>query len=93
MQVPARVTLAEATAFRSAALAACAAGNREFDLGPLAEYDSSVVAVLLEIRRAAGPGGARFLNVPANLRKLASLYGVDPLLFDPPATSPGPGRY
>lgn len=92
MQVPVRVTLAEAAAFRSAALAACAAGDREFDLGALAEYDSSVVAVLLEIRRAVGSEGARFLNVPANLRKLASLYGVDPLLFDTPAASPASGR-
>jgi phospholipid transport system transporter-binding protein len=92
VRVPPRVTLAEATAFRSAALDACAAGDREFDLGALEEYDSSVVAILLEIRRAAGSDGVRFLNVPANLRKLASLYGVDPLLFDTPAANPASGR-
>ncbi len=92
MQVPARITLAEAAAFREAALAACAAGEREFDLAPLAEYDSSAIAVLLGIRRAPGGAGARFLNVPANLRKLATLYGVDSLLFDTPAASAGAGR-
>ena len=82
MQIPARLTLADATAFQAVALAACAAGERDFDLSPLAEYDSSAIAVLLEIRRSPGGDAARFLNVPANLRKLATLYGVDSLLFD-----------
>jgi phospholipid transport system transporter-binding protein len=92
MRVPARVTLAEATAFRSAALAACGAGDADFDFASLEEYDSAIIAVLLEIRRSPGGAGARFLNVPANLRKLASLYGVDPLLFDIPAEASGTGR-
>ena len=92
MQVPPRVTLAQATAFRAAALAACAAGERDFDLDPLVEYDSSAIAVLLEIRRAPGGAGARFRNVPANLRKLATLYGVDSLLFDTPAETSDAGR-
>jgi phospholipid transport system transporter-binding protein len=92
MQIPARVTLAEATAFRAAALAACAAGARDLDLAGLAEYDSAAVAVLLEIRRAPGGAGVRFLNVPANLRKLASLYGVDSLLFDIRTTATDLGR-
>ncbi|MFA7503223.1 MAG: STAS domain-containing protein [Burkholderiaceae bacterium] len=92
MQVPSRLTLEQATAFRAAALAACGAGERDFDLAPLAEYDSSAIAVLLEIRRTPGGAGARFLNVPANLRKLASLYGVDSLLFDIPDTTTDVGR-
>ncbi len=92
MQVPARITLADAAAFRAAALAACAAGERDFDLAPLAEYDSAAIAVLLGIRRAPGGGAARFLNVPANLRKLANLYGVDSLLFDIRTAATGPGR-
>ena len=92
MQIPARVTLAEATAFRAAALAACAAGERDLDLAGLAEYDSAAVAILLEIRRSPGGAGVRFLNVPANLRKLASLYGVDSLLFDIRTTATDLGR-
>jgi ABC-type transporter Mla MlaB component len=82
MQAPARITIAEAGRFREQALVACAAGQCDFDLSPLVEYDSAAIAVLLGIRRGPGGLGARFLNVPPNLRKLALLYGVESLLFE-----------
>jgi len=44
-------------------------------------FDSAALAVLAALRRDAG-GPLRFANPPANLRKLAALYGVDALLFD-----------
>lgn len=87
MLLPSRITLAEARAVQAQALAAYAAGERDFDLAGLVQYDSAALTVLLAIRRSAHGASARFLNVPANLRKLASLYGVDPLLFDPRATT------
>ena len=50
------------------------------DLAGLTVFDSAALAVLAALRReAAGP--LRFANPPANLRKLATLYGVDTLLF------------
>ncbi|MEI6548241.1 MAG: STAS domain-containing protein [Burkholderiales bacterium] len=50
------------------------------DLAGLTVFDSAALAVLAALRReAAGP--LRFANPPANLRKLAALYGVDTLLF------------
>jgi hypothetical protein len=50
------------------------------DLAGLTVFDSAALAVLAALRRqAAGP--LHFANPPANLRKLAALYGVDALLF------------
>jgi ABC-type transporter Mla MlaB component len=48
-------------------------------------FDSAAVAVLVALRREAGIG-ADFRNPPPNLRKLASLYGVEAALFGPPAS-------
>jgi ABC-type transporter Mla MlaB component len=50
------------------------------DLSDLRSFDSSVLAVLLAARRR--PQACRFSHVPDNLAKLASLYGLDGLLFD-----------
>lgn len=50
------------------------------DLSALGSFDSSALAVLLAARRR--PQGCRFTNVPSNLARLASLYGLDGLLFD-----------
>ena len=43
----------------------------------------AAVAVLLALRREGGPT-VSFGNVPPNLRKLASLYGVEAALFGGP---------
>jgi phospholipid transport system transporter-binding protein len=80
--VPAEITLASADEALGALRAALAAapGGLELDLAPLARFDSAAVAVLVALRREAGvPIALR--NVPPNLRKLASLYGVESALF------------
>jgi ABC-type transporter Mla MlaB component len=85
LRMPAQVTLQTAPAVLEAAAAALAAGGREIDLADCSDFDSSLIAVLLELSRRAGAGAAAPLglrNVPPNLRKLAALYGVDELLFE-----------
>jgi ABC-type transporter Mla MlaB component len=79
---PAEVTLANAGAALAAARDCCADGA--VDLAPLVRFDSAAVAVLVALRREFGPR-LRLGNPPPNLRKLASLYGVDEILFDGPA--------
>lgn len=52
------------------------------DLAGVAEIDSSVVALLLDWRRACAAAGGRLrvTNAPATVRALAQVYGVDALL-------------
>ncbi|RZL67880.1 MAG: STAS domain-containing protein [Variovorax sp.] len=52
------------------------------DASALAQFDSSAIAVLLEVRREAGALGRGFAvkGLSARLRELASLYGVAGLL-------------
>jgi phospholipid transport system transporter-binding protein len=52
------------------------------DLSGVTEVDSSALSLMLEWRREAGRHGRaiRFLNLPANLKSLAALYGVTELL-------------
>ena len=52
------------------------------DAGPLAVFDSSALAVLLECRREALNQGKDFAvkGLPAGLASMADLYGVDGLL-------------
>ena len=52
------------------------------DAGPLEQFDSSALAVLLECRREALAVGKSFSvsRLPPRLRELASLYGVAELL-------------
>jgi phospholipid transport system transporter-binding protein len=51
--------------------------------------DSSAVALLLEWRRQAVRLGKKleFVNLPANLLALATLYGVEELIQPPPAAA------
>ena len=74
------------------AVALLAQGNELFtapqvtlDLAAVTEVDSSALSLLLEWRREAARNGRaiRYLNLPANLRSLAELYGVDELLSNP----------
>ena len=53
------------------------------DASPLAQFDTSALAVLLECRRLAGAWGKGFSvrQAPPKLAELAKLYGVDALLF------------
>ena len=52
------------------------------DAGGLQRFDSSALAVLLEVRREAASLGKTFSisRMPARLRELATLYGVAQLL-------------
>lgn len=57
-------------------------GEVLFDLGAVVEADSSAIAFMLGLIRAAAPVGAsvKFANAPAGVRSLAELYGVAELL-------------
>lgn len=52
------------------------------DAGALQEFDTSAVAVLLELRRLLQPQGRTLLvqHAPPRLRDLVTLYGVQELL-------------
>lgn len=54
------------------------------DLAAVTEVDSSALSLLLEWRREAGRNGRtiRYLNLPANLKSLAQLYGVTEFIGD-----------
>jgi len=82
MQVPDRLTLANARAALAEGLSAIAAGQREFDLSPVTAVDSSAVALVLAWKRAARDHGAELViaHAPESLHSLAQLYGVAGLL-------------
>jgi len=75
----ARAALGSTTASSTASTTASTLAS--IDLAGLTVFDSAALAVLAALRRDLG-GSLRFANPPANLRKLAALYGVDALLFD-----------
>jgi phospholipid transport system transporter-binding protein len=52
------------------------------DASALRAFDSSAVAVLLELRRSLAQGGKqlKLMDVPPKLRELVALYGVSELL-------------
>ncbi|MBN9461830.1 MAG: STAS domain-containing protein [Burkholderiales bacterium] len=81
-RLPPEVRFANARAVLEQALAA---STRAFDLSACEHFDSSLIGVLLALSRHAGASGGTcvFARPPANLRKLASLYGVEALLFGP----------
>jgi len=58
------------------------------DATALSRFDSTALAVLLEIRRETLAMGKRFLirELPTRLGDLASLYGIDELLPAAPST-------
>jgi len=57
----------------------------QVDASALQHFDSSALAVLLELRRQAQVRGQSFqvTGMSARLSELASLYGVDELLASP----------
>jgi len=59
------------------------AANWQIDASALASFDSSALALLLDIRRAALAAGSALglHNVPARLTQLATLYGVNDLII------------
>ncbi|CAB3794703.1 hypothetical protein LMG28614_04005 [Paraburkholderia ultramafica] len=78
----ATLTHESAKAALAAGLQRIAAGATGVDCAPLAQFDSSALAVLLAWERAAQARGVKFeiINLPAALASLAQAYGVDTLL-------------
>ncbi|MES2017054.1 MAG: STAS domain-containing protein [Pseudomonadota bacterium] len=81
------LTVQNAKAALGQGLAALKAGQTVFDLASVQVADSSAVAVLLEWKRAARKAGVTlsYINLPASLTSLATLYGVDAFLVESPA--------
>lgn len=81
------LTVQSARAVLERGMAAIKAGQTVFDLGSIAQADSSAVAVLLAWQRAARKAGVAlaYVNLPAGIKSLATLYGVDAFLVDTPA--------
>lgn len=87
--LPATVTAAEAgdtLRMLAQALAREPDAGVVIGAGALHEFDSAVLAVLLECRRLAQATGRHFTvrEVPPKLLQLARLYGVRALLFQEP---------
>lgn len=78
------LTLQNAKAALESGLAAIGDGQTVFDLGAIKAADSSAVAVLLAWQRAARKAGVSltYVNMPASLKGLTSLYGVEDFLAD-----------
>jgi phospholipid transport system transporter-binding protein len=81
------LTAANAKAALARGVAAIQAGKTIFDLATVQQTDSAAVAVLLAWQRAARKAGSsvKYINLPASLVSLVSLYGVEELLADSPA--------
>ncbi len=95
--LPDRLTLAEARG-AAQALAAQAAAQPAgaalvVEASALARFDSSALAVLMEVRRRAEAGGRtlRVAGAPPRLQALARLYGVAEVLGLAPAASSAAG--
>ncbi|MFP5407538.1 MAG: lipid asymmetry maintenance protein MlaB [Gammaproteobacteria bacterium] len=86
---PAAVTFANANEALEHAAAAETGTERLYDLSACQRFDSSLIAVLLELERRAQAraSSCRYEGAPDKLLELGGLYGVDPLLFSPPAVS------
>jgi phospholipid transport system transporter-binding protein len=76
------LTFQNAQAALEQGCAALTAGETVFDLGGVRAADSSALALMLAWQRRAQAQGRKltFVNVPANVDALASLYGVDGLI-------------
>lgn len=61
----------------------------QLDASALTEFDTSAIALLLHVQRAAKARGVAFelQGAPAKLRELAELYGVEELLPLGPAAT------
>jgi phospholipid transport system transporter-binding protein len=70
---------------RLAAADSVSTSELQVDASALEHFDSSALAVLLELRRQAQARNQRFqvTGMSARLSELAGLYGVDELLASP----------
>lgn len=85
--LPSQLTLATAAQSRDTLIRALAQSPEEavrLDAGALAQFDSSAIAVLLDLRRELQSQGKRLVveNWPERLKALVGLYGVGELLHD-----------
>jgi phospholipid transport system transporter-binding protein len=91
MQLPDTVTLAQAASLLPQLEAAVAAASGRFvlDASRLTAFDTSALALVLQGRRLAEARGLPFelQALPAQLRELAVLYGVEELLSAATASS------
>jgi phospholipid transport system transporter-binding protein len=76
------VTMANVEALLEEARGKFEAAQVTVDLSGVTEVDSAAVSLLLEWRRRALGANrtVRYVNLPANLKSLAMLYGVTELL-------------
>jgi phospholipid transport system transporter-binding protein len=84
MLVSGPVTLANVAALLEEGRRHIAEGVQTVDLGEVSEMDSALLALLLAWLRdaTARTQPISFANLPASLRTIARLYGVDRLLPD-----------
>jgi len=86
VSLPATLTLAQASptlrALQAGLDGTAGGGVFEVDAQAMAEFDTSALAVLLEVRRMAQARGLALsvVQAPPKLRQLAQLYGVQELL-------------
>jgi phospholipid transport system transporter-binding protein len=76
------VTIASVQSLVEAGARSITGAEVTIDLAGVTEVDSTAVSLLLEWRRqaAAASRSVRYINLPANLRSLAELYGVTEVL-------------
>lgn len=77
--LPAKLDHSEAS---SSWLEQARAANWKIDASALEAFDSSALALLLDLRRGAMTANAKLViqNAPARLSQLAALYGVSELI-------------
>jgi phospholipid transport system transporter-binding protein len=77
-----RIVTSNAASLLHSGEAAIRDGDGRFDLSSVTRCDSSAVALVLEWQRAARARGLKLelSGIPASLRSLAVLYGVDSLI-------------
>lgn len=82
IEVTGNMTVATASGLLAEGSAILARADAVFDLGGVADVDSSGLAVVFGWQRAARRSGrnVRIANPPHNLRSLADVYGVAELL-------------
>ena len=82
LRVTVPMTIAGASRLLAAGCAEIGGSTQIFDLAAVTEVDSSALAVMLAWQRKAAKaqGTVQFVHVPAGIRALADLYGIDELL-------------
>ncbi|MBK8015874.1 MAG: STAS domain-containing protein [Betaproteobacteria bacterium] len=83
LRVLGEATLETAAALLGQGEALLGSGITTLDLAGVSAADSSGLAILLGLKRAARRQGVdlRIENLPANLASLAHLYGLEPILL------------